>query len=70
MNPFSIQFRCPSCAARIKAPLALVGESRDCPGCGESFTVPHPVRPDSGPILVLMDDENQGFSRMAPRRSA
>jgi len=65
----SVQFHCPACAARIKAPLALVGQQRACPGCDHSFIVPHPVRPDLGPILVPLES-GYGSPGIARRRSA
>jgi len=47
--------RCPGCKATIRAPYALLGQSRSCPGCGRAFVV-RPQRPaDSDPVLVSTD---------------
>jgi DNA-directed RNA polymerase subunit RPC12/RpoP len=35
----SFRFRCPACHARIKAPLELIGQTRDCPRCGGRLVV-------------------------------
>jgi hypothetical protein len=49
----SISFQCPGCQARIKAPLLLCGQRRNCPGCGYCFKVPLASPPrDEGPVLV------------------
>ena len=48
----TVSLRCPGCNARIKAPLALLGQRRACPGCKTSFLVrPRPPQ-DSNPVLV------------------
>jgi hypothetical protein len=70
MNTTAIQFRCPGCNARIKAPVQLLGQSRDCPGCGESFVVARPVREDCTPVLVLMESDAGCRLGIAYRRSA
>lgn len=70
MNPAAIRFACPGCRARIKAPAALAGQGRSCPGCGHDLRVPHPVREDSGPILVLMEGPEGCTLRAAYRLSA
>jgi DNA-directed RNA polymerase subunit RPC12/RpoP len=50
--PHAIIFRCSGCRARIKAPAALRGQARPCPGCGRRLLVqPRPVE-DAGPALV------------------
>jgi hypothetical protein len=48
----SITFRCPSCEARIKAPIQLIGQWRACPGCGCRFVVQPQVPDEEGPVLV------------------
>ena len=48
----SIIVRCPSCDARIKAPLQLIGQWRACPGCGCRFVVQPQVPQEEGPVLV------------------
>jgi hypothetical protein len=70
MNPSSIRFRCPRCAARIKAPRELIGESRPCPCCRRPFIVPRPVPQDLGPVLVLIEGEEHCSLGVAYRRSA
>ncbi len=55
MNTTCIRFHCPSCKARIKAPLLLAGRARICPGCEQTFTVPHGLPEDAGPMLVPME---------------
>lgn len=51
----TIFLRCPGCSARIKAPGELLGQRRNCPGCGTPFIV-RPQRPtDSDPIMVTVD---------------
>jgi hypothetical protein len=49
----SISFRCPSCRARIKAPIGLMGQTRSCPGCGNRFVVRLPIPEDSGPVILM-----------------
>ena len=34
-----VNFRCPFCQARIRAPKQLLGKERKCPRCGENFVV-------------------------------
>lgn len=49
--PF-LSFRCASCGARIRAPLRMLGDTRDCPGCKKTILV-HPEPPeDAAPMLV------------------
>jgi hypothetical protein len=55
MTATSIRFHCPGCQARIKAPLQLVGQERNCPGCGDPVRVPSVTPEDSGPVLVLLE---------------
>lgn len=50
-----ISFRCPSCNARLKAPVQLQGMLRNCPGCGRRVTVPATRLQDAGPVLVFDD---------------
>ena len=61
-----ISFHCPSCLARIKAPVQLFGRTRNCPGCNASFVVgeqpsikkeDRPTPPqDAGPMLITESD--------------
>jgi hypothetical protein len=55
MNTTCIRFQCPSCRARIKAPLLLAGRNRSCPGCEQVLTVPRSMPEDAGPMLVAME---------------
>ena len=50
-----IRFRCTGCNALIKAPRQLLGQSRDCPGCGRNFVVRFEKPQDSDPYLVPGD---------------
>jgi uncharacterized paraquat-inducible protein A len=59
----SIQLRCAGCNARIKAPVQIIGQERDCPRCGRRLTVRMKAPEDSGPV-ILYDDS----SSRAPRR--
>jgi len=55
MTTACIRFQCPSCRARIKAPLLLAGRARHCPGCSHALRVPVNVPEDSGPVLVAVE---------------
>jgi len=57
--PSTLHFRCPHCAARIKASVAVSGQNRACPACHEAFTVPRPVPQDEGPVLVLHERDDR-----------
>jgi DNA-directed RNA polymerase subunit RPC12/RpoP len=70
MNPISIQFRCLHCRARIKTSVQMIGQRRNCPGCGHHFVIPRPVHEDVGPILVLAESEGGNDSQFPRRRSA
>jgi DNA-directed RNA polymerase subunit RPC12/RpoP len=62
----SISLRCPSCEARIKAPLQLIGQWRSCPGCGTRFVVRPQVADEEHPVLVG-DDRPGSFGYGADR---
>ena len=66
----SIRFRCPCCGARIKAPVQLVGRSRDCPRCRRPFLVPSSKVGDAGPVLVLIEGYEGCHIGVAHRRGA
>jgi hypothetical protein len=51
MEP-SIRLRCPGCGARIKAPVQLVGQTRNCPGCGRRLVIQMKAPEDSGVLIV------------------
>ena len=69
MNTHPIRFRCPRCRAWIKSPLQLAGQSRVCPGCRHTFTVPR-APADAGPVLVLLEGEDRYTLGVAYRRGA
>jgi hypothetical protein len=48
----SFRFRCPACQARIKAPLQLIGQTRDCPRCGRRLVVKIGPPEDAGPLFL------------------
>jgi hypothetical protein len=50
--PTTIVLRCPRCKARIKAPVELVGQRRNCPGCAALLVVRIEPPQDSDPMLV------------------
>ncbi len=51
----SMRCRCPGCGARIKAPLAMRGQRRTCPGCKTSFVLTLQPPEDEGTKLVPDD---------------
>jgi hypothetical protein len=51
MGP-SFHFHCPVCRARIKAPLHLIGQRRDCPRCGGRLVVKLSAPQDAGPAFL------------------
>jgi hypothetical protein len=60
-----LSFRCPSCRARIKAPVQLLGQTRACPGCNYCLVVQLKAPPEAGPVLVV--DEDRGVPRLFVR---
>jgi CheY-like chemotaxis protein len=51
----ALRCRCPGCGSRIKAPLQLTGQTRNCPNCNRPFVVVF-LPPDAeGPKLVADD---------------
>jgi hypothetical protein len=60
MHP-SIRVRCPGCAARIKAPCQLLGQTCNCPGCRRRLVIQVQAPEDSGPLIVPAN--SQGASR-------
>jgi len=71
MTPTTLSLRCPSCKARIKAPSQLLGQWRNCPGCGTRLLVRVVSPPDAAPLLVS-DEAASGtlLSLHASRNSA
>jgi hypothetical protein len=63
----SISLRCPSCNARIKAPIQLLGQRRACPSCACQFIVRPQVPEAEGPMLVG-EDSTGPLAYAAPRR--
>ena len=60
-----VAFPCPSCLARIKAPMELIGRHRKCPGCGHKLVVYDPdsepertelIMPDAEPMLIAVSE--------------
>src|SRR5262249_62356257 len=51
MHPV-ISIRCPGCNARIKAPFQLIGQERNCPGCGQTLLIQMRAPEDAGPLLL------------------
>jgi hypothetical protein len=51
----SIRFRCPSCSARIKAPMQVIGRTHTCPQCRQPMSIDLLVhmgaKQDCGPVL-------------------
>jgi len=50
----SLRCKCAKCGARIKAPLAMLGQTRSCPGCRALFVVLPQAPDDEGPKLVAL----------------
>jgi hypothetical protein len=65
MNATNLHFRCPHCQARIKAPVQLAGQNRACPGCHHPMRVPGGPLADSGPKLVLLEEDERLVLRPA-----
>jgi len=64
----SITVRCPSCDARIKAPMQLLGQWRACPGSSCRFVVRPHTPEDQAPVLV--GDVHSALEGATSRRSA
>jgi hypothetical protein len=51
----SIRFRCPSCHARIKAPMQVIGRTHTCPQCRQPMSIELVIHTgavqDCGPVL-------------------
>jgi len=47
----TIRVRCPGCNARIKAPFALLGQTRGCPRCGRRLVIKTKSPDDAEPML-------------------
>jgi CheY-like chemotaxis protein len=63
----SIRCRCSGCGSRIKAPMALLGQTRPCPRCKQAIVVTIQPPEDEGPKLVLDDGHP---TAKAPRPAA
>jgi uncharacterized paraquat-inducible protein A len=50
-----IRVRCPSCNARIKAPLQLLGQVRGCPQCQRRLVIQTKAPEDAQPLLASSD---------------
>ena len=67
----TIILRCPGCNARIKAPAQLLGQWRDCPGCGRRFLIRIAPPADAGPVLIGEETPPAATARPAvPARRA
>jgi hypothetical protein len=49
----AIRFRCLGCRARIKAPVELVNQVRNCPGCGTQLLIRPEPPPDSDSQMAI-----------------
>jgi hypothetical protein len=47
--------QCCRCAARIKAPIQLLGQTRKCPGCGQPVMIQFKAPVDAEPLLLHED---------------
>jgi DNA-directed RNA polymerase subunit RPC12/RpoP len=61
----SFRFRCPACRARIKAPLQLIGQTRDCPRCGGRLVVKMSPPQDAGPAFLADPSPATALDRAA-----
>ena len=52
----SINFQCPRCGKKLKAPDSAVGKSSKCPGCGGTVTCPEPIY-DAEVVEMMMTPE-------------
>ena len=59
----SFDFRCPTCASRLRAPVRLIGKARQCPGCREPIVIRPSAPAECGPMLVLEEEAPQRASR-------
>lgn len=55
--PAVVRCRCRHCGARIKAPVAMLGQNRDCPGCHKPFIVAPQAPEDAGPMLIIPESK-------------
>jgi hypothetical protein len=60
--PHSIRLRCSGCRARIKAPVQLVGQTRNCPGCGRRLVIQMKAPEDCE--VVIVHDNSRDPSRL------
>jgi hypothetical protein len=44
---------CPTCEARIRASIRLIGRMRPCPRCGEKLVICPAPPEDSGPMILV-----------------
>ncbi len=58
----TIRVRCPGCDARIKAPFAMLGQTRSCPRCQRRLVIQTRTPEDAAP--VLSNDELPTASRL------
>jgi hypothetical protein len=63
-----LSFACPSCRARLRARVRLVGQARRCPGCGDTVVV-RPCAPEESEPMLVTDEDAYCNSRTRPTRS-
>ena len=63
-----LSLRCPSCEAKLRAPLVLIGRMCSCPRCKYRVQVRPPTRSDAEVALVLEDDGGRQPASPARRR--
>jgi hypothetical protein len=51
----TVSFRCSACQVKLKASVRLIGQSRQCPACGEHVVL-QPVAPDPADSVLILDD--------------
>src|SRR5438270_46522 len=60
-----LRIQCPTCRTRLRAPVQLLGQTRDCPRCGVAFVVSRPER--AGEKTTLRLDESTGTVLISQR---
>lgn len=65
-----VEFACPECKKRLKAPIAAVGKRVKCSGCNTILVVPGTERPDEAPLdnILKLDSPAISLKELAPLR--
>lgn len=65
-----VEFACPECKKRLKAPIAAVGKRVKCSGCNSTLVVPGTERPDEAPLdnILKLDSPAISLKELAPLR--